>query len=560
MVMKRIFVLSFILLALSLDAVAQNHYRNYKTYPHVSAPLSAVSLVHSDTNIYFFQTNRKEFSVTPINPANLLQAGTPKYATQVQRFMMKGVFEDSNGKCIIFGRKHLTPTTSNPAFAIVDLTSNYIDYYAFPLEFNELVQGCLGYDANGAEIYMFVLDNGQLMAVDLSNGFFGRIVPLSGEHYTDISWDHSNHCFIATGTLASGQTHPGIIVDIFEFDAQDAMAGLASAVNHVIQYFVDNLFINDVAEHQSLHTVLDDNNLLLYRDLRVVKQDVVWLTRIVDYESINYSIAESYFYFIPTQKLYALDMLYDHYHQRLNFLGELIYCTAYNSQIFAQVDPFDLASGMNIKQLGGGFAIPTPCPSMMDASINIYGSYLSMNNLALDPFHPCVPTLIAGADSLSGIGVLTETYDIYDSHECDFPLAIDIKPASPQILPYTLTDSIGEFVTTWVTSLLVDENVAVTTLCEDQGDCPTLRQDSPLTKSLIDSEPYIILENDRQFVCHNFNGNIQFSLYDLLGKTIVSGTTKNGLLNPLPFLHGVFILQATDSKGCQAAKKVFIIP
>ena len=550
------------MLALSLDAVAQNHYRNYKTYPHVSAPLSAVSLVHSDTIIYFFQTDQKEFSVTPIDPANLLQTGTPKYATQIQRFMMKGVFEDSNGNCIIFGRKHLTPTTSNPAFAIVDLTSNYIDYYAFPLEFNELVQGCLGYDANGAEIYMFVLDNGQLMAVDLSNGFFGRIVPLSGEHYTDISWDHNNHCFIATGTLASGQTHPGIIVDLFEFDAQDAMAGLASAVNHVIQYFVDNLFINDVAEHQSLHTVLDDNNLLLYRDLRVVKQDIVWLTRIVDYESINHSIVESYFYFIPTQKLYALDMLYDHCRQRFNFLGKLIYCTAYNSQIFAQVDPFDLASGMNVKQLGGGFAIPTPCPSMMDASINIYGSYLSMNNLALDPFHSCVPTLIAGADSLSGIGVLTETYDIYDSYECDFPLAIDVKPASPQILPYTLTDSIGEFeLTTWVSSLLFDENVTESTLCEDPGECLAFRQDTTLAKSLLlGTKPCFILENNREFTCLHFEGNIQYTLYDLLGKAIFSGNTSNGLVNSLPHLHGVFLLQATDSKGQQALKKMFIIP
>jgi hypothetical protein len=107
---------------------------------------------------------------------------------------------------------------------------------------------------------------------------------------------------------------------------------------------------------------------------------------------------------------------------------------------------------------------------------------------------------------------------------------------------------------------LLDENVTEYILCEDPGDCPTLRQDSALTKSLPDSEPYIVLENGWQFVCHLFNGNIQFTLYDLLGKAVVSGETKNGLLNSLPHLQGVFILQATDSKGHQAVKKVLIIP
>ena len=432
--MKKILALSLLLSVLALGAGAQNHYRNYKTYPRVTAPLSAVSLVHSDTTVYFFQTDEKELSVTPIDPANLLQTGTPKYATQVQRFMMKGAFEDSNGKCVVFGHKHISPVLSNPAFAVVDLSSNNIDYYIFPFESSALVHGCLGYDIYGIEIYMFVLENGQLMAVDMSNGCFGRIVPYFGEHYTDISWDDSNHRFIATGTLAYGQANPGIVVDLFEYNSQDAMAGLTSAIQHYLQYFVDNLSINNAAEHQALHVVLDS-------------------------------------------------------------------------------------------------------------------------------FHPCVPILIAGADSLSGIGVLTETYDIYDSSYCDLPLPIDFKPVSPQILPYTLTDSISIFSQpTCVTSLLVDENVSEYILCEDPGDCPTLRQDSALTKSLPDSEPYIVLENGRQFVCHLFNGNIQFTLYDLLGKAVVSGETKNGLLNPLPHLQGVFILQAADSKGHQAVKKVLIIP
>ena len=405
---------------------------------------------------------------------------------------------------------------------------------------------------------MFVLDNGQILAVNNNFNIYS-ITTTSGEYYTDISWDASHQLFIATGPVSHVQSnpgsYPGFFVDLFKYDA------VTPAVTHTLQYYLDNNETWNTGEIQSMHAKLHDDTLLVYRDLRASKQEIIWLTTISDYSNSSRAVDSSYFFLIPTHKMFALDMLYDPFHQRLNFLGEIVFCTLHNAQFLAQVDPYNFYAGMNAKQLDGSFAISSPCPSMFSPTIDIYGSYLNTTNLALDTFHECIPVLVAGADDYHGISTLTETYDISQSG-CDLMLPVKWKPASPIIATYTLTTTLGHPSCSISNALPLYDIVRDSVLCYGPEACPSLVRDS-LTKVMAitpESEPEIRLSESRQFYCLGFEGDIQYYIYDMSGRMVLMGKTYNGQYNPLLEKCGIYILRAVDSKGNLAVKKIISIP
>lgn len=554
--MNKSFILSLALLAFSSGAAAQNQYVNYQSMM-VPCNYSAVSLVHSNESVYYFQADNMYISVMDINPYTMVPTGATYCSLLNQEFRMRGAFEDSDHNCVIYG---FIPTAvaSIPAFVVWNPNQNNLLLYYRLASYGAIVDGCIGYDINNQPIYMFVLDNGQLIAMGPNDQV--SITPDNSEYYTDISWDNDHHLFIATGPWGNGQSYPGIIVDLFKFESSDPVLGIIAQVHHGLRYLLNNNAVINVGEHQAMHVQLDDNYLLVCRDLRVENKDILWMTRIKNFCNSNCFVEESYSYYFPTHKLLPWDMLYDPFHKRVNFLGKIVYCTLYSTKLLAQTNPYDLFLGLNVGQLDGGFAIPSSCPSMAYPNIDIYGNSLHVGNLALNIYHECVPVMIAGVSDSHAYHILTETYDITQS-SCDFSLPVEETPFNPFIIPYPLTTTLNDVPFTSQSCTIGTDYEYFNIMCYGLDACPPITRDTTETKSLVsvqNNPPSIIMDASYQFVCQGFEGEITYVLYNMMGQSVASGTTYNGLQNYLPKNQGAFILKATDRTGLFVTKKVIL--
>ncbi len=556
--MKKIFSFFFLLVGFALGGVAQNQYWNYHSY-NVPCPKSAVSIVHENENIYYFQSDPTALSIMKINPLTMTPTGMPKFSYVNSDLIMDGGFEDFNGQCVVFG--HILPGTGAiPAYAIVDPSLNTLSIFSGQSNTGTIVDGCVGYDMFDNQTYMFVLDNGKLLAIGPNDQV--SITPTLSEYYTDISWDDTHHCFVATGTWAYGQTHPGIIVDLFEFIPSDPVLGTPASDSHIETYFLNNNTLIEVAEHQSMHVQLDEEHLLVCRDLRNEKQDILWMTRIIDYWDSGHAVQESYLYYFPTHKLLALDLLYDPFHSRVNFLGEIVYCTTNNTKFLSQANPNKLSLGMNAGQLDGTFAVLPGCPSIADPFVNIYGNELTVSNLALNIFHDCIPVMIAGVKQGTQDRILTETYDI-SQLTCDYPLPVEKSHVEPYIVPYSLTTIVDDYLFSDQQYSLSMDGVVSSIHCYGWDACPQLLRDTLGTKAANishDIVPEITIISSHQFICQGFDGKIQYALYDMTGRSLSHGTTINDIQNFLPNMQGVYILKATDEVGGCVIKKILMFP
>lgn len=314
------------------------------------------------------------------------------------------------------------------------------------------------------------------------------------------------------------------------------------------------------SEFNSLHVQIDNDNLILYHNLRYSDNtsiyDNIWLTRIKNYWNYNTaSVSESWIYRLPNSKLFDKDMLYDPYNNRLNFLGEFNKCREGTIQLLAQIDPFSLSSGIEIGQLGAGF-MGGVCFNDQPPYVDLAYNDLEMSNLTLDIKNPCHPVLIAGVGNK--MSILTETYDISLS-KCDVPMWHEDKQVNPILKPYSLNTLplsppvyhvlINGYTDPITTNYICDEPEA----CSHQFGGKSLQQ--PLVGN---PTAKITVESGRQFVCEGFEGVIQYSLYDMAGRLLQQGETCNGKYNSLKMHSGAYLLKATDATGRQMVKKIIL--
>lgn len=406
--MKKLYIVTAIVLWCFAKVVeAQNMYRNYQSTA-VQKPESAVSVVHSNGYVYYFQTGKASsspwgLSVAELDPNHLSSTGISStyvlYQNQVSyQFILQGGFEDFNGDFFLYG--YDKSFHDCPAFCIVSGDLQTFKYFCLNSTGNNNVsftQGCWGEDCIlGMEFYMLVRSDGQLCAVATSNPTNPtNVKPDVNKRYTDILWDDLHGCFIAAGSNCNGiscSMAPFLQVFTYDLSAQVFVTGFS---------YKANITVNGLEEGKALHAIVDQDHLVLYQDLNYLDYDYIWLTKIKDYWNSNYGVVQSSFSVIPVGKLHAIDMVYDKYHDRLNFLGELNICTGLTT-FLAQVDASTL-SGMKIGQLDGGMAVSScwdalPLLSGYPQSQYIYGSNLTMRNLTVNINSPCVPVLISGTN------------------------------------------------------------------------------------------------------------------------------------------------------------------
>ena len=553
-------------------ANAQNMYRNYQSLPNaVPRPTSAVSVVHSNQYVYFFQADGNgNLSVSEIDPLSLNPTGNDtcfQLTLQNQpvfEFYLNGGFENSIGDFVLFGYFQ-NYTSSYPFFpcpVYIIIPSNFAscDSYCLTTE-GKYVAGCSGYNQGGQEIYVFVDEDGDLIAANAATPYLPNRISLVAssvyqDQYTDISWDEINKHFIATGSLGNSPVdHEDPFVEVFNLTPN-------LTINTVAEYYICDTNVTHSNEYKSLHTQIDGNNLILYHDLECYDNshvnDIIWLTRIKNFWDINTaSVDESMFYNLPNAKLFAKDMIYDPYNKRLNFLGYYNYCMDGLTQLLAQVDPYSLSSGIEIGQLGATFLGAGTCYDTTSPSIITLYNDLEMFNLALDTKNPCHPVLIAGVGNKKSL--LTETYDNSLS-KCDIPMWHEDYKANPDLNPYSFYVSYPPDTFHFAVANTILENVINYTQCDEPDACSHLFENKILEHLLTKNQSLadISIEANHQFVCEGFEGEIQYFLHDVAGKLLLRGITRNGEQNLLRTSNGIYLLKVKDAKGNQVVKKIVI--
>ena len=247
----------------------------------------------------------------------------------------------------------------------------------------------------------------------------------------------------------------------------------------------------------------------------------------------------------------ASDLLYDPINNRVNLLGELVYCSENHPRFLAQANPYNLQS-FNARQLDGGMALPTSCVSMTNPDVFLYSTIFKAQKLALNDYSSCGPVMVTGTNQLSGI--LTATEDI-GSADCDIKLPVVESVASPPVMTLGYNFGFPGFnVTPGAFQDQIDA-VSVYDLCHDPNACFNAKKNSE-EKVFAISKPYMDFQNRNRFTCHGFDGTIRYCIYDLTGRLLHFGKTYNECPVLLPNACGLIIVKAIDEKGQQSVGKV----
>jgi hypothetical protein len=570
--MKKIYIIiALVLCGFAQIAEAQNLYRNYISSPNaVPRPTSAVSIMHSNGFVYYFQADDYgHLSATEIDPMSMMPTGNDTaFLFQNGHVHLNGCFENASGEFILFGYyyQYNNPYSYHrPAYILVKQSfSGCNAYYLSNVDWGEFTAGCSGYNQSGQEVFILKKDNGDLTATNAFNpniSYRISLAPIASNYYyySDISWDVINGHFIATGSAQNSPTgHEDPFVHIFDLFTN-------FTVDTKAEYYVCDQLYNHANEFKSLHVQIDNDNLILYHDLRrfvnqgQYSQDIIWLTRIKYFWNVTTAmITESWYYHLPSSKLFAKDLLYDSFNERLNFLGYYNHCIYGLTQLLAQIDPYKLSTGIEIGQLGASFPGTGTCLDSLDTSIHILYNDLEMFNLALNVKNPCNPVLVAGVDNKKSI--LTETYDISQSR-CDIPIWHEDKPANPNLIPCSLNIAYHPDTFQLTIANAIPENLTNIKLCDEPDACSHQYGGKTLQQFLTNGNiaARITMETSHQFVCEGFEGNIQYFLYDMAGKILQRGITQNGEQNMLKVSNGIYLLKAMDAKGIKVVRKTIVL-
>ncbi len=558
--MKKIYTFLLLLLAFSMSAVAQNQYWNYYSQNFTTNPTSTVSIVHSNGNVYYFQADKNNsfMSVTEINPISMLPTGVIKGYYGTSDITLEGGFEDVSGNFVLYGYRDMGNNSWYPFYMIIEQNYSFYFYWHNPNPIGRFVKGCSGYDINNNPTYLFVMDDGKLFVAEPRSLVNNHLITQGdGYPYQDVSWDTIHQKFIVTGShpILQGQYSPGPFVENMRLDLSLTPNPILSPFFH---YNISDQTILGCEEDRTMHAQIDDDHLVVYHDLRRGNSDILWLTLVRNYHSVNPYIINSRHFSIPAQKLFALDMVYDTKNYRLNLLTKLIYCNFDKWPLqLSQVNPYTL-TGMNTVQLDGGYTAYPPCPSMEDPNIFIYGTKLKTNRMSFNYHNPIGSVLVSGVD-YSATAVLTETYDVSAS-ACDIPLAISEHNATTFLNSYYSTSSSTSVSMSDFHQGFLNDQISANILCLDPNAYSNLRANqSPKalsTETLI--KPDVLILDNHRFLCTGFEGETTVCLYDLMGKTVWMTKVKPDIQNFLPNLHGVYIIRAIDNSAHYAVSKIFL--
>jgi hypothetical protein len=547
--MKKIFAFSLLLFASTAAMVAQNAHWSYL---HASCkPTSAVTVMHSNDTAYLFYADDYTLVVSAIDANTLLPLGID-YSSR-GRWSLQGAYEDFSHRIVVYGSYNDAPWAG-----LFDISSfQFTSSKALPqYTFDNIVNGCCGYDMNDNAINMFVFENQDFILCldDQLNNPPSATSPqklvLTSQgpvRVSDIAWDSYNSCFAVCGKTFSND-------QLYLFLAQceyDPVTHSIAMTQSVCWSFTGSApyWLYYHAEFRPSLEILDDHTIVVGSPIRPLeKGDGIVLSLINNYSTITMS---SLFQFLAT-KLFLFDMKYLPSRNLLTLLGKINYC--YDIHYIAQVD-LDSLSAMSAAYIIGN--VPTSsCPG--EYLPVLYSNDIQLQKIEINS-HRSFPTFLSTGTYQGAQVYLTETAIINNS-VCDTvwePSVLSLATITSSIVPYQLADTVcavQHLFTKTASPMFIKE-------CYDNVFDRITGVDS--TKSMVLSNnrtdvPTVILQGNYGFVFDNFTGPITYKLYDLCGKLIVSGSTSNGLFNHLPDIKGFYCIVAEDSSGRQLVKKIVV--
>ena len=557
--MKKIYAFLLLLLAFAMSAMAQNAHCTYglqNTNTYTAS--SAVTVILSNGKAYIAHTEAGTDTIrlSEIDPTDMRATGTTykfQNTSSKNAVVLRGGFEDLNGKIVLYGYCYDTLNYNHGYVAIVDTNSNFsnLDYFE-PEGGRIVVKGCSGYDVNTNVVNMFVFKEGSLFTfrqsslfIDCSyySGTFG--------YYSDVSWSDDNNCFVACGShqnTATGMLDP--FIHCFNYNPLSTPHFVTST-----QFAVARNSNPSCSEGKSLLSIIDGSLLSLYQDLRDDDHDMIWLTLVKDYASAPTFPISNYFP-IPLHKLSAYSMVYDNAKKRLNLLGKFDYCIPPTTFI-AQTDPFSL-SYLNIGQIIST-AFNNSCPTWAATPQFIYGNDIELNNIAFNRYSPC-PTVVSTGIAKTPLGTtpyLTETYDISLS-SCDTPFTVSPLSCYPNTGTIFTQNISFPFVKSGAYALN-PESTIYSIVCPDNIVCAKDLDDTEHNriKALNSQEKKNVFIEGHNFICYGFQGQVQYEVFNSVGKLVGKGCTHNEKLNSLGAAHtGLFFIRCMDEAESVITVKV----
>lgn len=216
--MKKNYAFLLLLLALVWGACAQNSHWSYGVYNagNTIPVSSAVTVITSTGKAYLAQTQSGTNTIwlSTLNPTTMVAAANSypyHQSSSRSNIILRGGFEDFNGKIVLYGYCYDNIGYNYGYVAEIDPNTFFTMTYREPSALGEVVRGCSGYSSTGSVVNMFVFNEGGIFAIDL----FSTTIPPSfpemrynGQigYFSDIQWDNSHNCFIASGSHSNSLT------------------------------------------------------------------------------------------------------------------------------------------------------------------------------------------------------------------------------------------------------------------------------------------------------------------------------------------------------------------
>lgn len=558
--MKKTILLLSMVFVVTCQVFAQNAHWSYGLSSGTSAS-SAATVVRSNGTAYVAQTQTGSNTIhlSELDPSTMAATGTTCTYTNVSNhniITLNGGFEDFNGNIIVYGSCYDAVGYEYGYIAEIDPNTYFQIKYMESTINNQMVSGCTGVDVNGNVINMFVGSDGYLHVFYNGNERGERGYVGQQGYYTDVTWDNTNSCFIASGSCYNNAT---IMMDPFISCFRCDVSVTPMIFTTIQEYAVSNNVISGWSEGKSLISIIDVDHLVLYQDLRKGDYDIIWMTLVKGYLSTNPVFPISTQFLAPLHKLSSFDMVYDKYNKRLNLLGKFDYCRQPTTFI-AQTNPFEL-SYLNIGQISSMYG-NVNCTTLGIPIQTVFGNDVRLNNITLNPFNPCTTTIATGVakNSFGTTPYLTETYDIKRSN-CDMPFDVLRAPCHPtsysiqtQPLPISCSASLP-FIP--VVNLITSHHnecpdAIVCAKASESNENEEMKNCVKQTGCQVQIEEYA-----GTFVCHGFCGVVEYEIIDVIGRTICTGKTVNERSNPINInRYGLYLLRCTDEAGGCCTRKI----
>lgn len=577
--MKNKFFLAIVALVFSSGfAFGQNIHLEY--YSENFDFLSSTTLVNNNSYVtYMVATNdAKQLFVTELNSSPYLEpVSTNSVSFQMaDTVFIKGGFFDVDDNIVVYG--YINPNKNGIIIKITMSNGSAvsIDYIKSPNANTEVIDGCWSERQVSSIVYKtydFIYANSVFMRIG-NNLTSPAYRTFSDGNMRSVSWDATNKKHIVSGNR-SGKNYVGYF-------------GNATALTPYKFYELTLPAGYTFSEGSNRHVLSDEDSIVyLCQNLRfnVTDGDGLWISK------INYISGQLYYslaYRFGIAKVWILDatknsdylfVLGHHNGTDTIISGSNTITQIFERRFIAQFNMYD-TTDYAVKFMSDYNLTNVQDPSPQYPTYDIINT-LYLNNITYNPNFETV----FSSGAVNDKSYIVETYDLNYDTDCDSTKNVFVQSISPVVsaMPYPWLGYIVNL-NLWGTSsagtitnygsiafsrdiicpdyymMTYYQNQRIAEL-QNRNFEKSLKEGNALNinTNLFKPKAQLEIVNNCQFICKYFEGDCYFMIYDLSGRLINEGVTRNEELNSVPVdKPGIYFISVRDSKNQTAKAKIMI--